>query len=392
MHCRTASAPALPPPVRPATLRAVSAADEPLQPETAPLPSVAPDRPQTPWRGRLAVSLLCGVGLAWILLRGGLPLLPPDGAFDLLRPWTVVAYVASLALVHWFRAARWRHLLRPLGHVSLRDVVSVSWVGFGAILLSPLRSGEIVRPYLVTRRGPVRLWEATGTVGAERVIDGLALSVILFVALRLATPLDPLPDHIGDLPVPVAAVPKAANGALLLFCAAFVAMALFFFARDFARRATEKTLGLVSPRFGTSVAHIVDRVAQGINFLPSPRHLVPFLLETAAYWGINAAGVWLLAWGSGLSGITLAEACVAMGCIGIGILVPSGPGYFGAFQLSTYMALAMYFPESALRGPGAAFVFVLYAAQVGWHLVALGLGLWWLRREPESWPSASTLG
>ncbi len=206
--------------------------------------------------------------------------------------------------------------------------------------------------------------------------------MILFVALRLATPLDPLPDRIADLPVPVAAVPHAANGALFLFFSAFVAMAVFFFARDFARRATARVLGLVSRRLGERVADIVDRVAEGIRFLPSPRHLAPFLLETAAYWAVNAAGVWVLAWGSGLSGITPAEACVAMGCIGIGILVPSGPGYFGAFQLSTYMALAMYFPEEALRGPGAAFVFVLYAAQVGCHLVGLAVGLWFLRRAP----------
>ncbi|MDI1450856.1 lysylphosphatidylglycerol synthase transmembrane domain-containing protein [Polyangium sp. 6x1] len=364
----------------------MSAADEPLQPDT----SVAPPPPR--WRGRLAISLLCGLGLAWVLFRGGLPLLPPDGAFDTLRPWTVVAYVASLAVVHWFRAARWRHLLRPLGRISLRDVISVSWVGFGAILLSPLRSGEIVRPYLVTQRSPVRMWEATGTVGAERVIDGLALSTILFIGLRRATPLDPLPDKIGDLEVPVAAVPGAANVALFLFFSAFVAMAVFFFARDFARRTTHKVLGLVSTRLGERVADIVDRVAQGIRFLPSPRHLVPFLLETAAYWGVNAAGIWLLAWGSGLSGITPAEACVAMGCIGIGILVPSGPGYFGAFQLSAYMALAMYFPEQALKGTGAAFVFVLYACQVGFHLLGLGLGLWLLRRAPESWPKAEALG
>ncbi|MDI1483719.1 lysylphosphatidylglycerol synthase transmembrane domain-containing protein [Polyangium sp. y55x31] len=355
-------------------------------------PGQAELRPQTPWRSRLAISLLCGLGLVWILLDGGLPIYPPDGAFDHLRPWTVVAYVASLAAVHWFRAARWRHLLRPLGRLSLREVVVVSWVGFGAILLSPLRSGEVVRPYLITTRSSIRMWEATGSVGAERIIDGLALSTILFIGLRRATPLDPLPDHIGDLKVPVAAVPSAAMGVLFLFCSAFLAMAVFYFARDFARRTTQKVFGLVSAPLGTRVADIVDRVAQGIRFLPSPRHLVPFLLETAAYWSINAAGVWLLAWGTGLSGITLAEACVTMGCLGIGILVPSGPGYFGAFQLATYMALAMFFPEDVLLGTGSAFVFLLYVSQVGFHLVALGLGMRLLRRAPESFPKAEALG
>jgi glycosyltransferase 2 family protein len=343
--------------------------------------------PASPWKGRLVISLLCGLGLAWILLRGGLPLVPPASAFSSLKPWVVVAYVASLVAVHWLRAARWRHLLRPIGRVALRDVVGVSWVGFGAILMSPLRSGEIVRPYLITRRGSVKLWEATGTVGAERVIDGLMLSGVLFAALRLSTPLDPLPDRIGDLPVPVAAVPRAAEAALLVFCAAFVTMAVFYFARDFARKATNRIFGFVSPNLGVRFADVAFRVAEGIRFLPSPRHLAPFLLETVAYWGVNAAGVWMLGWGVGITGMTLSQACVTMGCLGIGILVPSGPGYFGAFQLSTYAALAMYFPESILRGPGAAFVFLLYACQVGWHLVATVLGLWLSRETKPGSPS-----
>jgi hypothetical protein len=105
------------------------------------------------------------------------------------------------------------------------------------------------------------------------------------------------------------------------------------------------------------------------------------LLESAAYWIINATGVWLLAWGSGLEGTTLAEACVTMACIGIGILVPSGPGYFGAFQLAAYAALAMYVPEASLRASGAAFVFLLYATQVGFHVVAMLAGLGLLRRR-----------
>jgi hypothetical protein len=79
------------------------------------------------------------------------------------------------------------------------------------------------------------------------------------------------------------------------------------------------------------------------------RLLVPFLGETVLYFVNNIAGILILGIGTGLEGMTLAEAPVTMGCIGIGILVPAGPGFFGAFQLSTYMALAMFFPEDTLR-------------------------------------------
>jgi uncharacterized protein (TIRG00374 family) len=338
---------------------------------------------------KLALSLVLGAGIAWILARGGLPLLPPPSAFAALRPWTVVVYVASLAIVHYLRAIRWRHLLRPLAPVSARSVLAVSWIGFGAILLSPLRSGEIVRPYLITKRSKIRIWEAAGTVGAERVIDGLVLSLMLFMGLQIATPLSPLPDHVGSTFVPAAAVPKAAYVALAIFMSAFALMGTFFFARDFARRATFAVVGLVSRRLAERLAGIVERVADGLRFLPSLRHLIPFLAETLIYWIVNAAGVQLLAWGTGLSSITLAQAAVTVGCLGVGILVPAGPGYFGAFQLSTYMALAMYFPESMLVGPGAAFVFFLYATQVGFHMLAMAIGLLIDRAEAPV-PQAAT--
>lgn len=359
-------------------------------PRDAQAPPQPPQAPPTAWdlRGpKLVLSLLFGAGIAWVLARGGLPLLPPKSAFTALRPWVIPAYLTTLLAQHYFRAIRWRYLLRPLGQVSNRSAVAVSWIAFAAILILPLRSGEIVRPYLITRRSSVRLWEAMGTIGAERVIDGLALSLILFLGLALATPLSPLPDHVGDLPVPAAAVPRAAYLALFIFGCAFAAMGIFFFARDFARRATRAVGLLISARLADRLAGIVERVADGLRFLPSARLFLPFLLETWLYWSVNAAGVFLLAWGTGLTSITLAEAAVIMGCIGIGILVPAGPGFFGAFQLSTYMALAMFFSEEALRGPGAAFVFLLYVCQVGFHLLAAGIGLAIDERGPA--PSAA---
>jgi len=308
-------------------------------------------------------------------MRGGLPLVPPAAAFASVRRWTVPAYVASLVVVHFFRAVRWRHLLRPIGEVPLRSTIAVSWIAFAVIMMSPFRSGEVVRPYLITKRGSVRLWEATGTIGAERVIDGLMLSVILVAALQIAPAQSPLPDRVGDLRVPVAAVPGAAYATLTLFVVASALMALFFWRREMMRRLTHAIVGIVSHRLADILAGVVERVAEGLRFLPSLTHLIPFLAETVAYWAINAAGIWLLGWGCGLDGFTFAQACVTLGCIGMGVLVPAGPGYFGTFQLATFMSLAMFFSEAMVRGPGAAFVFLIYVTQIGWHLLAVPVAL-----------------
>jgi len=62
--------------------------------------------------------------------------------------------------------------------------------------------------------------------------------------------------------------------------------------------------------------------------------------------------------------MTFPQACVLIGVVALGILVPNAPGFFGAYQLSVYAALTLYFPPETVVGAGGAYVFLVYAAQV----------------------------
>lgn len=322
---------------------------------------------------RHAAKLIASVVIAfafWLILRGGgLPVVPTAETFARVRWWTIPAYALTVALWSSIRALRTRHLLRPVGPVSSRQVLAVSWIGFLAIFVLPFRIGEVVRPALFHQKGSVSFATATGACGAERIIDGLFLMTLLGVALPLGGPLDPLPDHIGKLPIPVVAVPAAAYSMLLVFVGAFAAMALFYWRRELARRLTSKVLGLVSKRLATFFSGQVEKLSEGFRFLPSLRHLLPYLGETVAYWAIAAAGMWLLAWGCGVEGMTYARACAFLGVLGLGIIVPGAPGYFGAFQGAIYAGLALYFVEPVVLGPGSAFVFLLYVVQLAMMFV-----------------------
>jgi uncharacterized protein (TIRG00374 family) len=322
---------------------------------------------------KLAGSLLIAAGFAYVLHRGALPIVPDADAFSKMRWWTLPAYLALWSVVHLVRAARWYLLLVPVSEVRLRRVLAVAFIGFAAVVLLPFRTGEVVRPVLIREKGKLSGWAATGTVGAERVLDGLFLSVLLFITLRLSKPLDPLPDRIGNLPVPAAVVPGAAYAALALFAAAFAVMVVFYFARDAARRATLRTIGFFSASLARWLADRVEKVADGLRFLPRLRYTLPFLAATVCYWLLNAAGAWLLAWGCGFDDISYVEACVIMGVLALGILVPNAPGFFGAFQISLYAGFAMFFSAELVVGPGAAFVFLLYLSQLVVTFGAAGL-------------------
>jgi uncharacterized protein (TIRG00374 family) len=331
-----------------------------------------PKRAHGFWRKhgiKLAVSIVIAAAFGWTLERGGLPLIPPAAAFQKVKISSCVEYMGLVITWHTIRATRWRHLLAPIADVPLRRILAVSWIGFAAILLMPLRAGEFVRPYMIREKGKVSIAAATGTIGAERIIDGLFLTLMLGICLQLSHPLSPLPDHIGKLQIPVAAVPLYAYVSLGGFVCAFGLMALFYWRPSLGHKFVEKTLGVISRSAAEKAGDFVARTAEGLKFLPNLKHFGPFLLETMLYWGFNGLSMWVLARGCGIESITILQAFVVMGVLGVGILVPAGPGLFGAFQASVYAALAMYFPDDVVLGPGGVFVFLLYLIQFLWHLL-----------------------
>jgi hypothetical protein len=95
---------------------------------------------------------------------------------------------------------------------------------------------------------------------------------------------------------------------------------------------------------------------------------------------LNVLGVWLVAWGCGVTHLngtspTFGEACALVGMLGCTILIPGPPGMVGVFQAGLYAAMTMYYPTDVVTGPGAAFVFLLYASQVLASFIAGGFGL-----------------
>ena len=337
------------------------------------------------WRGavpRVVISLLLATGFAWLLARGGLPLLPPKEALLRLPGSTLSQYFALLAGAALLRTYRWSFLIRPIAPEArpLR-IMGMSMVGFSAVFLLPLRSGEVVRPYLIARDRQVTFLQAAGTVGAERVIDGLVLTSLTFIALSVAQPISPLPSSLGDLPLPVAAVPAAVYSALLLFGGAFLLMTAFYFARVPARRLTKSVLGLISPRFGDWAAATLERLADGLSFLPSKGHLARFLVATLGCWFLGILAQWVLLVGLGLDA-TVAQATTTLGVQGLGTLVPAGPGMFGAYQISGFSALAMFFPMAQVKVEGATFIFVAYTASLLFSVLQLLFGFVLIAKVP----------
>lgn len=315
--------------------------------------------PEAPLRRRLLpkvlVSIALGALFAWVFAHGGVPLFPPPHAFSEVAPWAVPGYLGSLLFVHFFRASRWRFLIAPIKRIPLRDVILINWIGFFAIFALPLRLGELARPTLTKLRHGIPISVGFGTVAVERVLDGLLMSLCVAFALfalpRIETA-DPVARHL----------PTYGYASLLLFGCAFVALGMFLWQRALAVRLTQWGIGHVSKDLARVLAEKVGNVADGLRSIGSVRLAGLFLAESFVYWGVNALGVWLLGRGCGLP-MGFGHAVAVMGVLAIGILLPTGPGLFGNFQLAVAACLRLFFPESTVATQGAVFVFLLYVLQ-----------------------------
>ncbi|MFO0681053.1 MAG: lysylphosphatidylglycerol synthase transmembrane domain-containing protein [Sandaracinus sp.] len=305
---------------------------------------------------RLGLSLGLGALFAWLIARGGVPLLPSWDGIARVDPQLFGIYLVVLVSMHVVRAARWRFLIAPAKpDVPFWQGILINWVGFFAIFVLPLRIGELARPAVSKMRLGVPISVGFGTVAVERVFDGLLTSLCVVWGLAF------LPQLETEDPI-ARSLPYYGWLAVTGFGAAFTGLVLFLWQQELAKKLVGWTFGLFSKSLAERVSEKVMGIAHGIHSIARPKLALGFLSESLVYWGLNATGMWILARACGLD-LSFGHAAALMGILAIGVLLPAGPGMFGNFQLAVLTGLRLYLAESIVNGQGAVYVFLLYSTQ-----------------------------
>jgi uncharacterized protein (TIRG00374 family) len=307
----------------------------------------------------LAIS---GVAL-WLTLRGkdlaAIVAAMREADYRYLWP-----YVGILLVIHVLRTVRWGVLLEPVAKVPFARLNAVSAVGFMALVLLPFRLGEFARPYLVAERPRLRVSAALSSVVVERVADGLFTGMLLVVSLLA------VPDG-----TPGVRVLRTGGVLVSLAFAAVLAFLVFGYRnRTLAVRIATRVIRPLSPRIADRTAGMLDAFIHGLRIVPSGRKVAFFFFLTAAYWGLNAWGMAVLARGFALR-LGVIESCTLLGVLVVGVMIPAGPGMVGTFQGAIVVALALFVPRSMVAAQGTAYANVLWAAQLAQQT---GLGLFFL--------------
>jgi glycosyltransferase 2 family protein len=295
--------------------------------------SPAPKRPSR-WAWPVGLAVTAGF-LAWAV--HGVPLRDVWQGVRHANLWLVAASGLVATLTFPLRALRWRVLLRdPAGTpYPLRPLWDATAIGFMANNLLPARAGEFARAYIASRRLPVRFTTALGSIGVERVFDGLMMLALMAVAI--AAPSFPSRATVGST-----SLSHLARGVAVIFGGALVVAFVVAHRPGPWLALLDRVAGALLPRrFAERLRSIADGLVAGLAALKSPGRFFGVVAWSLALWLVNAAA-FALCFRAFQLPVPAEGALLLQGLIGFGVAIPSAPGFWGVFEYATRVTLQFY--------------------------------------------------
>lgn len=297
-------------------------------------------------------------------------------AFNL---WYLPILIALMLCVALVRAWRWQILLPSAQPVRLRDAFDATLLGFMANFLMPLRAGELVRPWTLSRWQPIPFTSALASIVVERFFDAFSLVVLLGVCLLR---FDNAPPHV------LAGARVIAISFLVLLVLMLVGYFLPGPIESAGRRATQRLFGQRAPKLAERLNRFLVGILGGFRGISSGRDLLAVLAISATHWLLM--GVWyqVVLIGFGQSN-TFWPGMLLNLMIAVAVAAPSAPGFVGTFQAGCILALSVMLGQSrefamaySIVAHVLQFLVVVLAGLVVLHL--RGLSFASLRKEKTS--------
>jgi uncharacterized protein (TIRG00374 family) len=292
----------------------------------------------------------------------------------------LIGVAAVTVVVYALRAWRWGALLQPLARVPFMRLLSATFVGFMTGLLIP-RAGEVVRPYLVSRRYGVGLPAAFASIILERLLD--VITVVFLFGLYLYL-----------LPVPAAQSRGPFLGALkvggalggLAAAALILVLLAFHLHAERAMAVADRWLVHVPAGLGAPLGRALRSFGGGLGVLQAPwPHLLLLAGQSLLVWlGISLS----IYWNNQAFGLDLPlhSAFLIVVFLTVGVAIPT-PGMVGGFHEFYLLALTQAYGVEKSTAAAAGI-----ACHALTNLPVLLVGLLFLGREGLSLAGAARLG
>lgn len=279
----------------------------------------------------------------------------------------------------YLRAVRWGLLFRPHYDIKGWQAMPPIMVGFAFNSILPGRVGEFVRCLHIGKSQKTGVPAALATVVAERILDGVTLLGLLAFSFAVLPPIDPA----ISIPVPGKKDPLTGAllnhyiNALIVFCAILVVGVIVFmfpWVQLTIVRLTRR-MRFIPIRVRRFAARIVAQFARGLHALKQPAVMARIVVYSLVLWVLVGVSNLAIARGFDLP-MNLPQAMALVTLIGIFIMIPAAPGYWGLYEAGAIFSLTVM---SVSRNQSVMFAYAVMIHLVQYVPIVV-IGLYYSRK------------
>jgi hypothetical protein len=258
---------------------------------------------------------------------------------------------ALFLFTQFLRSIRWGIILSPIKAIDQRSLLPISFVGFMAIILAPMRVGEIVRPYLINRKESIPISSGIGTILVERTMD----LVILFALFSMVLSQISLPDWAG----------KSTEILIGILAAELALIVFIFWAPHKLNHILDKISYVFPEKIARSVKGLINNLVHGFRVFAHGKKVIQVFILSLTIWTLSALAVLFLFHFYGLDLGMFAAFTVSV-ITALGISIPAGPGYIGNFQYACMVSLSLW---SVSKTDAFVFSMFYYTLNIGVNIL-----------------------
>ncbi len=271
--------------------------------------------------------------LIWVL--HGYPIRDLPGQIRQLDwKWVALGIAADLA-VYVVHGWRWNTLLGPVVRLRLWRTVQAIYIGLFANEVLPLRTGELIRCYLLGHWNDLRLSLSFASAAVERLIDGFWMLTTFLITASIVRGIP------RDLLILVQFI------GVLLFAGAGILIWVVFHKQH-------AHFVVAESRWASTLRHVIE----GLHLMGNLRTLSLTVLISLGYLALQVLSVYALMKAYGLD-LSFWVAGGVLAVLRFATVVPNAPGNLGLYQVATVLALGLFDVE---KNDAKGFSIVLFLA------------------------------
>ncbi len=222
------------------------------------------------------------------------------------------------------RAIRWKYILQPIKEEPVKQLFATQMIGYFGNNVFPMRFGEFLRAFSLSKITKVPGSTVFGTIVVERVIDTLTVFVLLVISLLFFPTL-----------------PKELKMAVWLFLIVF-GLFVFLVYILFRKEGTVKRFlkKMKTNRIIVRILEIFRNFYKGIKSLQKTSHPIRIIVLSIIIWVLCIFNVWII--GVALNVFfTIKNTLLIFFITSAVIAIPSAPGYVGTYHYGAIKVLEL---------------------------------------------------